>query len=1508
MKKLSKKIISSVLALVMAMPMVFALPSTASATVGTSEVMTKLLEWDFAIAKPTISISSNSNVANYGSVPASYGSATMQLECWSNGSYLWQYDDGYGIKSDDGVAWIPNLGSYLAEGKDIEIRFIMQVRGNESASNKGVFALGSEYEDSGSYSKANDFVCWNNNGSIVYNKTETLASVGNSPTDNYYDYRIYYNASEKSVSIYRDGELKAAKQDNNMSVSGCFGCFTLGTSFTNNWGKNTIKYLSISQARDAATIAKERYNGISKQTVSATTGIVHSGNTSAGAVKSNVLFPNAAGAPDSNQYEDNLSNESNTQMKTKVMFPALRMVFLYDGTANNIKIPVISNSVMRGGAGYVLKRYAVNFISVDGSDWALKSDWYKCSGWNNWNQTVSGSVNDFTIVSYQNTHNHTDYNENNRDGSGGDSENYYSNYVYYNQSISDSTYYKDLTCPTFTIAYDGWAQWTGSWFSKVYGYYNYPSGSSDYPNTYRTGMVPCNGKGTVVIKALNYKPMATAIDYINGSTYQTLFESVRDNEWKYDETSLANFYKALVQVSNYNVNGYYYGKDIGLTDSGDVIKNAVEFFNAHKTEPTKKNFTITYKNKDDESIGTATVAAGNDIANKTSGDAIPSLPSTVDLGNGTHKTYAWSFTSGTCDNYEGGATHPSAPSGTHIPHSNETYKIVETTSACTYGAEQSGPEEDGHNSYKYNLCSVCGHKNITSYDAIDWDAYDDAMDAYNDLNTSLYTDASLSTLAGVVSDNTLNKATCDGSNTTQTAVNNAATNINNAITALTKKVFTITYDMADGSSSSEEVTAGNTLASIPAHTATYSLNNGYHRTNFGWDVTPSGSHVPTAAETYTETYEDVACDHNIAQSHQAAAGDVNGYTDYACSVCSYVDEANRVWDDQSALWATYNAKVVAAAEKYADTAYTTSSRTAYKTDEDGTDAIMSGVVANDPTKSATFINNKIAALEAAEAKLDEVADLTEFDKAYAQADALLKDLAGKTAQYDEDSVQALIDAVTTDKISTGTNITAGTIAAATTERADYGQAVEDDAEELTENIYNAINGLKLVVIDSETHKPVDTSVYDSLVNTINNLDPDAYEDVYDEETDKYVLQSAQSTINSAFGTETLEYAGENINVVTGISSQGDVDAAADVIQSALTVCTKKYTITRTGVTNFGINNGIEEGGKVNYGATLTCNSGDADTAWFLEIQTGSMHKKLAFQSYGRSLKTKVLGTTTVNAIKRDSTNNCRVMITRSYGDDREPVQYATFVPSGTEFELPAAPAIAYTTFSGYSYKDGDFIGTGTPTITVNSDVDIVASYTESDADCAINATDIGDNVVYNSTVNYNDKVELDGGEGAYGWVEAVGDTYRPFYKGQKVSFYATESTTLIAVNETNFNKYGSLPQINLRKSGVIVLDSKYIFNAQIVPGNADVREYGILVAAPSSKNGYTPITPEDSQVIIENSGQHEGYAILRAKSTKLVGANQFTIAVNNLPSGYRYRGYIIYHDGTSLQTVYSEVK
>ncbi|MBR2099743.1 MAG: hypothetical protein IJ927_00240, partial [Eubacterium sp.] len=1301
-------------------------------------------------------------------------------------------NDNDGIKSTDGIAYINNLKNYLVDGKDIDIRFTMAVNANQTSNSKGIFSIGSAYVDSGSNSTANDLVYWRNDGDMRYKSTSSNTDIRIGTAESarpnqytYYDYRIYFDYSVKRIYIYRNNELKGSVQDNAINKNS-FGVLVIGAHVSNNFGNNAIKSISVSQpdVKDAGTVETSTVgSGITKQSVTKSTGFCFNG-TNTGAVKQNILYPDTtgnaeAGGKDQSGYYVDMSNNSNTRISYKVHQPNSKVVYLYKGDTSVIKLPTILEIFFTGGEN---KGHAWNYISVNGS-WTAADSWYSCNSWNKMDRKVSaGSVNDLTIISTDSSHNHPNYSKKN---SGGCSETtsrsdfYVSNTLVYSGTISNNSYLVSLTAPTITASMDsyGWSdsifnRWNGEWEKSI----------NDMAVSTRN------------IKVLNYKPLCDVIDTINGSEFQTLLTDVNNNDWKYTEDSKKKFYAVLSRVKNFDITAYDYSNDIELEASADEMKSIVNAFNTYGT-PSLNNFTITYVDKNDSS-STATVLAGNTLANKTSGAAVPSLPAAEHVSNNKHNTYSWSSEG---DNV---ASSTTAPTGSHEPHSNETYTVETTLVSCT-PSEELSEDSDGstHNGYKYHECTVCHHETSRTYNALDWDTYDDNLDDYTDaIESDLYTDDSKTTCTTAVTAaiSGINRGTMTGANTPQSTVNTAATAISDA------------------------------LANLKGRAAFGALD---------------------AAKTTAMNWAN-----DSARAAEYTSSSIKAYKDYLDSTTVFPFE-------------------------------NTASRTNTPATDENNAAISAEKTAYENAQTYAIANI-----------LDPLADLTTLESAYEEGDSILKSLVGKTAQYDAASVQALIDAVEDANDSEYIGATAE-------EKADFGTVGEnsdqDKADDLADDINNAINGLTLAAVDSTTGKAVDTSVFDSLVNTLNNLDPDAYE-----ENEGGSLASAKSTINSLYGTATQEYEGETINVVNGITSQDAADTAANKIQTALTVCTKKYTITRSGVTDFGINNGTEEGGKVNYGATLTCRSGDDETAWFIEVQTGSMHKKYTFQSYGKTLKTKVLGTTTVNAVKRDATNNCRIMITRSYGDDREPIQYASFVPSGTEFTLPAAPSIAYTTFNGYSYKNGSAINTAT--ITVTEDVDIVANYTESDASCAINATDIN-SVAHNSTVKYNEKVELDGGAGTYGWIEQVGTTYRPFYKGQKVSFLATESTTLLAVNQATFDSYGKAPIINLRKGGVIVSDSKYIFNAQLVPGNADVREYGILIAAPSDKNGATPIAPANSQIIVENSGQHEGYAILRAKSTKLVGANQFSIAVNNLPSGYKYRGYVIYHDGSSLQTVYTDI-
>ena len=516
--------------------------------------------------------------------------------------------------------------------------------------------------------------------------------------------------------------------------------------------------------------------------------------------------------------------------------------------------------------------------------------------------------------------------------------------------------------------------------------------------------------------------------------------------------------------------------------------------------------------------------------------------------------------------------------------------------------------------------------------------------------------------------------------------------------------------------------------------------------------------------------------------------------------------------------------------------------------------------------------------------LEKVADLSKLAKAFNTANALLLDLNGKAPQYSEASINALIEAV--DDTSVYLDATAA-------EKADFGQSDEAAANGLADAVYAAIDGLQAVAA-------VDTSAYESAVNTINNLDPEAYDNTAS-------IASAISYANSSISGGTVDYESATINVVDEDVTETKINDATTRILDALTNSIKQYSISAadSDISQISANNGIyyDSTNKATYGTKMTFRSDDDKTAWFLELTTATTHKKLTYAGSGAKFETKVVGNITVKAVTRTNELNCRITIARHYNNDEDkvPIEYLNYVESGTDFDLPAAPALAFYTFDGYYIGENKITASS---IEITEDTEIIAKYNvNSDASCAINAVDIANNA-HNSAVVYNNKVELEGGSGTYAWVEETSaNRFRPFFIGEDVAFFASESANLKAVSEEQFNAYNfNIPTINLRQSGVITSGTRTIFNGQIVAENMEnVREYGILIGV---DNG---VMPNEAQLIIENTGTQTGYRVVRAKSTKLVGANQFSIAINNLPSGYVYRGFIIYDDGTSLQTQYTDI-
>ncbi|MBR0412850.1 MAG: hypothetical protein IJI47_04730, partial [Eubacterium sp.] len=210
---------------------------------------------------------------------------------------------------------------------------------------------------------------------------------------------------------------------------------------------------------------------------------------------------------------------------------------------------------------------------------------------------------------------------------------------------------------------------------------------------------------------------------------------------------------------------------------------------------------------------------------------------------------------------------------------------------------------------------------------------------------------------------TSNYVNPSGPNTTAGTPAKAAKDLEDAYNAL-DALYNITYSYKGGVlDASAEVKAGASVTTAPENQEPEYYDNETHVV-YTWPNEVSDGHAVWTNEAYSEINNILACNHNTAQAHVAAVDDVNGYTDYACSVCGHVEtEAGvgkyREWDEHETEWDDYSEYV----EKADDTTgYTNTSRGVYASQ---ISSIISGVTAGDETKSKSFIDGKNDALETA---------------------------------------------------------------------------------------------------------------------------------------------------------------------------------------------------------------------------------------------------------------------------------------------------------------------------------------------------------------------------------------------------------------------------------------------------------------------------------------------------------------------------------------------------------------
>ena len=456
--------------------------------------------------------------------------------------------------------------------------------------------------------------------------------------------------------------------------------------------------------------------------------------------------------------------------------------------------------------------------------------------------------------------------------------------------------------------------------------------------------------------------------------------------------------------------------------------------------------------------------------------------------------------------------------------------------------------------------------------------------------------------------------------------------------------------------------------------------------------------------------------------------------------------------------------------------------------------------------------------------------------------------------------------------------------------------------------------------------------YDDYIDSCNyaiTLANQTDKDIYDNAAVKAAAEEAkQEVVDTVSFTES--FAGgatvtHDIEVYkTGLDTE-ELDAVTTALIEAVNTNIVRYTVAynvngaKVDLTEDNVNTVATAEFKdgtvtADYGTELTVNSDNDETAWYLSLSSNdtTTRRQKSYQSTGATYQTKVNGNITLDAKVRGE-NDVKVTIKRRYFDNsgkqvnkNQPTQYVDYTEKNGTYSLEE---IYKNTLPNYEFKQYTYQNDAVTSVKVDEeDIVIFADYTAT-TDAAYTIT-MESGTASKENAAYNESVNISGAE--YGWLEETADGYRPFTIGTNASFFVTEDITLKAVDETTFNSYCPTGYaVNLRQAGAMLDDTaaaKKAFYGQIVyKDRTKVLEYGILLAKPSDVSGSLDAVTADT-LKLENVGTMTGVTMVRGKSTKLVGANQFPMTFKQTADRtIKYRGYMIYKDGDETKTIYGEM-
>lgn len=374
----------------------------------------------------------------------------------------------------------------------------------------------------------------------------------------------------------------------------------------------------------------------------------------------NIIYSKAFKGED-NYVINDFSDSTRTKNNFKVHGPEFA-VALYSGSGTDIRFPLIAENNGGGNKTGVTGYLGIDYLSFNNGKFGVGgATWTRCEGWNNLTAN-SDTSHDFSSSS---TNNVSRPESSSSQRFYGTDKKFWKNYMKYTGTGNTTDYYDLLTNPSYSYQADYTWSWS-SWGKTKWG------SKSNHQKT-----IPTKNYSLYVI---NYEPLK---NFIN-TTLKNDFNSVKDNEWMYDETSLARYYIYVQNVLKFDLKDSKndYTTDAGIKNVASTMKGLITNYSL----PTKKKINVDFTFADG-TVTTKTINAGDTLSS-----IIPANTSAVYNDNKfSHMSYTWSEG---CE-------------ASHMPTSDEAYFEVFATNECSFSQDtklQPTCEKEGLADFE---CSVC---------------------------------------------------------------------------------------------------------------------------------------------------------------------------------------------------------------------------------------------------------------------------------------------------------------------------------------------------------------------------------------------------------------------------------------------------------------------------------------------------------------------------------------------------------------------------------------------------------------------------------------------------------------------------------------------------------------------------------------------------------------------------------------------------------------------------------